>query len=107
MLLDPFEAEMKAEMCRQCRKPFCMLACPKGAIVRDDRTGAYVVMSELCDGCGACAEACPFNRDGMVLRLDKSRGVFIKCDLCGGAPECVAVCPTGALKYMQVGKEEP
>jgi Fe-S-cluster-containing hydrogenase component 2 len=102
MLLDPFQAEMKAVMCRQCRKPFCLLACPENAIVVDQETGALIIQEELCTGCGECAEACPFNKGGMVLRLDEATGVYVKCDLCGGSPQCVEVCPTGALKYVQV-----
>jgi len=101
MLLDPFEAEMKAAMCRQCRKPFCLLACPENAMTVDERTGAPVILPDLCTGCGECADACPFNREGMVLRFDDAAGVYAKCDLCGGTPECVEACPTGALNYVQ------
>ena len=100
MLLDPFEAEMKAVTCRQCRKPRCLLACPEDAIVVDERTGARVVFLDRCTGCGACADACPFDSEGMIVRRDEDAGVYVKCDLCGGAPKCVEVCPTDALTYI-------
>lgn len=100
MLLDPFEAEMKAAMCRQCRTPRCLLACPEDAIVVDERTGARIILSDQCTGCGACADACPFNEEGTILRLDEDAGVYVKCDFCGGAPTCVEVCPTDALTYI-------
>jgi len=101
MLLDPFEAEMKASMCRQCRRPRCLLACPEDAIIVDERTGARVILADRCTGCGTCADACPFDEEGTILRLDETADVYVKCDLCGGAPKCAEICPTDALTHVE------
>jgi len=105
MLLDPFEAEMKAAMCHQCRRPRCLLACPEDAIVVDEQAGARIILSDRCTGCGACADACPFDEEGTILRLDEDAGVYVKCDLCGGTPRCTEICPTDALTYVEAERE--
>lgn len=87
--------------CMHCEDSPCILACPTGAISRDERTQAVIVKQDLCIGCHSCALACPFDipRYG---RDDK----LIKCDLCsdritaGLEPACVRVCPFNALKFM-------
>ncbi len=52
-----------------------------------------IVNKELCQGCGACVEACPnaaiHLRDGIAF-IDRS-----KCSFC---QSCMDVCPTGALE---------
>lgn len=102
MLLDHFEAEMTVAMCRQCRKPRCLPACPERAIVVDGATGARVILSELCNACGQCVEACPYDTRDMILRHDEDAGKYVKCDMCGGDPRCVDVCPTDALKMIAI-----
>ena len=102
MLLDHFEAEMNVAMCRQCRNPRCLLACPENAIVVDEKTGARVIVQELCNACGLCVEACPFDGKEMILRRDEETGTYVKCDMCGGEPVCVDVCPTDALKIIAI-----
>jgi len=102
MLLDHFEAEMTVAMCRQCRNPRCLLACPEDAIVVDEKTGARVIVPELCNGCGLCQDACPFDTREMILRHDAETGTYVKCDMCGGEPRCVEVCPTDALKMVAI-----
>ena len=84
------------EICRHCKSPWCMNACPVNAVVRDAETGAIVIVAELCTGCRACADACPFG----VIKVNPAGDVF-KCDLCHGNPACVKVCTTGALKYVR------
>lgn len=85
-------------VCRQCEEAPCAEACPVGAIVRDEHTGAWMVDLEECTGCKVCVEACPFD----ALTLDE-QGIPFMCDLCGGEPECVAMCPSGAIQVTVDG----
>ena len=66
------------------------------AIVRDPKTGAKMVLEDLCVGCKVCTIACPF---GTVNYLAKT-GKVQKCDLCEGEPACAEACPTGAITYV-------
>lgn len=76
-----------------------MEACPvEGAMVVDEKTGARLIEESRCTGCGECAEACPYNKEGTIIVANTKRGVYVKCDLCGGDPQCASFCPTGALK---------
>jgi len=109
-------------LCRQCKSPSCVDACPAEAMVRDERG---VIRRRLfrCIGCGSCARACPFgvlpddlagtpagHRSG-----DRLSGHQIpKCDLCedrlaagdGAVPRCVAACPSGALSFADERQAE-
>jgi Fe-S-cluster-containing dehydrogenase component len=86
-----------AETCKQCPHPVpCAEACPKGAIFASPTTGARVVDSTKCIGCGLCKNACPW--DMPVVNPTTSKAT--KCFLCNGKPECARACPTGALKYV-------
>jgi len=82
-------------VCRQCGNARCVQACPRQALSRHPITKAVLVEPTLCDGCGFCAEACPFNSP----RIDPETGIVLLCDLCGGDPQCVQKCGTGALWY--------
>ncbi len=88
------------EVCRHCAVPPCAVSCPVEALVRDEDTGAVVLVEEVCIGCRTCVQACPFG----VIGVDPDRGTIIKCDLCGGEPACVSVCPTGALAFEAVSR---
>ncbi len=82
-------------VCRQCRKPRCIKACPRQAISRNPRTGGIDLNKAACDGCGKCVEACPFQ----VLRLDGGSGLPLVCDLCQGRPRCAEFCDAGAIVF--------
>jgi anaerobic carbon-monoxide dehydrogenase iron sulfur subunit len=82
--------------CLQCHDPACVAACPAGALVRDEATGAIALQENRCIRCGICVAACPF---GNMLQETPGRRVA-KCDLCGGEPRCVPFCPTHALEYL-------
>ena len=71
-----------------------------GDVIRMGEGKARVTYPEDCTGCGACAKACPFNKEGTVIRLNGESGIYVKCDLCGGDPKCVPFCPTKALEYV-------
>ena len=85
-------------ICRHCRRPECVPACPKEAI-RIDENAIVLVDLEKCDRCQnedtpKCVEACPY--DG--IHLDCLTGKALKCDLCGGSNfACVEACPHGVL----------
>jgi len=79
--------------CYQCSRPPCKDACPVKAI--DQRQdGIVLVNPEICIGCKACIEACPFG----VMQVNPITGVAEKCHLCyhridrGEKPACVDVC---------------
>jgi len=83
--------------CRQCEDPPCKEKCPVDAIRKDEGTGAWLVDENLCIGCNACAEACPFG----IIFVHPERHIAVKCDLCGGNPQCVKRCVYGVLKFME------
>jgi Fe-S-cluster-containing hydrogenase component 2 len=78
--------------CKQCGKPPCKASCPTNAI-SENHDGILYVNENLCIGCGACVQACPFG----AIRLKPNNGIAIMCDLCG---ECVKRCPPETLKLL-------
>ena len=104
---DPFSAFFQPEVCRQCLAPECYIVCPvEGAMYIDEQTGARVIATDKCIGCGACARACPWNQKEFIIRLNKEHGVYVKCDLCDGDPQCVAFCPVTALTYISTRRKQ-
>lgn len=81
-------------ICRQCRTPECLAACPAGAMSLDAR-GVVLLDEAACVRCGACADVCPYGAIFYNGLLDR----YLKCDLCAGleAPLCATLCPVGAL----------
>ena len=82
--------------CMHCQDPICLTFCPVDAIIqRID--GIVVIDKERCNGCGVCAQMCPYGAL-YINRDEKADG----CDLCadrldaGVAPKCVEMCPAGA-----------
>ncbi len=98
-------------ICRQCRNPPCVKACPAEKawhgeatfvppIYRDEGTGIIRLDSskETCLGCNECMNACPFG----AIRLVPENMQLVKCELCDGDPECVKVCPKGAIEFVNI-----
>jgi formate dehydrogenase iron-sulfur subunit len=94
----------RSHRCMQCVDPACVKACPVEpvkAMTHDKATGAIYVNRELCIGCGACREYCPFN----IPVIDTEAGKSTKCTFCfdrqdsGLEPACAKACPTDCLVY--------
>ncbi len=90
---DPFGGPHLLNVCRQCPDAPCREVCPAGAIVPQE--AGWAVDFELCVGCLACREACPFS----AVFVHPTSGKPLRCDLCGGEPVCVTACKFGALVY--------
>ncbi len=92
-------------LCNHCRKAACMDACPREAIYRRE-DGFVIVDPAKCDGCGACAAACPYG----VIYMNAELRIAQKCTGCTHLldngfrlPRCVEACPTDAILF---GEEE-
>ncbi|MCL2791004.1 MAG: 4Fe-4S ferredoxin [Desulfobulbus sp.] len=87
--------------CFHCEKPWCVDACPTGAMRRRDQDGIVFVEESVCVGCKACIIACPWT----VPQWNPETGKVGKCDLCrdridaGLQPACVTKCTTGCLTF--------
>lgn len=89
--------------CAHCETAPCLLACPVGAIARDDATGTVQVREEKCIGCFTCLLVCPYG----AVRLSFDGKKAYKCDGClerlraDEEPACTSSCPTGALTFAE------
>lgn len=90
-------------LCMQCEEAHCLNSCAYDAISRDEKTGAVLIDSKLCNGCEACLVVCPVN----AVFFDKQKNLAFKCDLCGGDPECVKFCSRQALKLKETDFTSP
>ena len=94
-------------ICRQCKKPACVAACPNEAMSQDELTVSRRSPVK-CTGCGSCVRGCPFG----VLTDEMIKHAVPKCDLCeervleGKAPRCVETCTSGALSFREVEEVE-
>ncbi len=95
-------------LCRHCEEPRCAEACPEEAISKR-ADGLVLIDADLCTGCKACIEACPFG----LMAFDEASEKASKCDLCvqrleqGLRPSCVAFCPGKALMFQEKVLEHP
>lgn len=55
------------------------------------------ISEELCNGCGACANACHEGAIGMV----NGKAKLMRDDYCDGLGDCLPVCPTGAINFIE------
>ncbi|RUM36888.1 MAG: 4Fe-4S ferredoxin [Desulfobulbus sp.] len=92
--------------CFHCEKPWCVDACPTGAMQKREKDGIVFVEESLCVGCKACMTACPWG----VPQWDVDTGKVDKCDLCkdrideGLEPACVTKCTTNCLTFCTPDK---
>ena len=87
--------------CMHCADAPCVIACPSGALTRDQENGRVVVNESKCIGCKMCLQACPFG----IPQYGKD-DLMQKCNLCidrledkDAEPSCVSACPAKALRY--------
>ncbi|MGC9779685.1 MAG: 4Fe-4S binding protein [Candidatus Heimdallarchaeota archaeon] len=81
-------------VCRGCKDPVCMRACPTGALSKRKGGGVILNLSK-CDACGSCQEACILG----AIKLDILSETPIICIHCG---KCVDFCPHGILEMEEV-----
>ncbi len=93
--------------CMHCSDAPCVIACPTGALVREQDGGRVIVRQSKCIGCKMCLQACPFG----VPQYGKD-DLMQKCDLCltrlqdgETEPACVAACPSKALCYGETAHQ--
>lgn len=94
--------------CFHCENPWCVAACPTGAMQKRPEDGIVFVDENLCVGCKTCMSACPWG----APQWNQETGKVVKCDYCkdrvdaGLKPACVAVCTTHCL-YFDTPEEVP
>jgi protein NrfC len=111
-ILKKWPDDIKIAQCRQCANPFCVRACPTGALYVDPANGNVRVIDESkCDGCQKCITACPFLPQRIMWNPETRKA--IKCDLClntpyrskkggpDGSQACVEICPQQVIKFTR------
>ncbi|MBA3913140.1 MAG: polysulfide reductase NrfD [Acidobacteriales bacterium] len=84
--------------CNHCEKPPCVTICPVSAMYKR-KDGIVDFNSEMCIGCKACMQACPYD----AIYIDPKKNTAAKCNFCahrteiGLEPACVNVCPEHAI----------
>ena len=93
--------------CQHCATPECTAVCPTGASVKTE-DGTVQIDKELCIGCGACLDACPYG----VRYINADTNVAEKCTMCahlidkGEQPACVRHCPGQARLFGDLDDPE-
>lgn len=86
--------------CLHCDDPWCVRACPTGAMYTTPE-GIVRVNAQHCVGCKGCIVACPWQ----IPRWQAKTHTVVKCDFCyerlqaGLEPACVTSCTAKALRF--------
>ncbi len=99
-----------AVYCRRCPEAFCVAACPREALERQER-GTVKRYNLRCVGCKSCVLACPFG----TLHPEIINYVTAKCDLCLAplsenpeyVPACVQSAPAGTFRMVELPADDP
>ena len=92
--------------CHHCEKPWCVAACPTGAMRKRPEDGIVYINEEDCVGCKSCISACPWG----APQWNAEKGIVVKCDYCkeridqGLKPACVTICTTQCLQLAPADK---
>ncbi|MDO9111744.1 MAG: 4Fe-4S dicluster domain-containing protein, partial [Desulfatirhabdiaceae bacterium] len=95
--------------CFHCETPWCVAACPAGAMKKRPRDGIVYVDPLLCIGCKTCIAACPWGS----VQWDSGKCQAVKCDFCmdrvdqGLKPACVTVCTSHCLEFATIEEKMP
>ena len=95
--------------CFHCETPWCVAACPAGAMKKRPRDGIVYVDPLLCIGCKTCIAACPWGS----VQWDSEKRQAVKCDFCmdridqGLKPACVTVCTSHCLDFGTIEQKMP
>ena len=88
-------------LCFHCENPWCVAACPTGAMQQRASDGIVFVDHDFCVGCKTCIAACPWGAPQWNAEIGK----VVKCDYCkdrldqGLKPACVTACTTQCLEF--------
>lgn len=94
--------------CFHCEEPWCVYACPTGAMKKRPEDGIVYVQEDLCVGCKSCLYACPWG----TPQFNVEKGKAVKCDYCkdrvdsGLKPACVTICISHCLSFGPAEKLE-
>jgi formate dehydrogenase iron-sulfur subunit len=97
------------EGCMHCTQAACVEVCPTAALQYSDM-GFVSFNRDACNGCGYCAEFCPFQIPRLETNALTGQGKATKCTLCQDrvtndmVPACAKTCPANAIHFGDRGE---